>query len=88
MVPMVSEPLRMSKDDEDTSGGCSCLQWLSRPRGWRDGDCTDKNELNEDLMTYTQIGSHILKDPECIWDTMAFIFKEKGGFVVEDFSII
>ena len=60
MVPLVSEPLRMSKDDEDTSEGCSCLQWLSRPRGWWDGDCTNKNEVNEDLMKYN-VGWTIVK---------------------------
>ena len=77
MVPMVSEPFRMPKDDEDTSRGSSCLQWLSRPRGWWDGDCTKKNELNEDLMTYTKMGSDIRKDPESIWHVMALTFTDK-----------
>ena len=75
----------MSEDDEDTSRGSSCLQWLSRPRAWWDGDCTDKNELNEDLMTYTKVESHMLKDPESIWHIMALVLNtylwRKGRFV-------
>ena len=85
IVPMVPEPFRMSEDDEDTSRGSSCLQWLSRPRAWWDGDCTDKNELNEDLMTYTKVESHMLKDPESIWHIMALVLNtylwRKGRFV-------